>query len=78
MYWAEWGEETLGVPFYLMERLDGWVPSDNPPMHLAGKIAEDLSPAEREAVWWSGLDAMARVHRLDPFELALGCFPVTR
>ena len=57
MYWAEWGEETLGAPFYVMERLEGWVPSDNPPMHLAGKLAEDLSPAEREAVWWSGLDA---------------------
>jgi aminoglycoside phosphotransferase (APT) family kinase protein len=69
---AEWGEETLGAPFYLMERLEGWVPSDSPPMHVAGRIAEDLSPAEREAVWWSGLDAMARVHRVDPLALGLG------
>ena len=70
--WAEWGTETLGAPFYVMERLEGWVPSDNPPMHLAGKMAEDLSPAEREAVWWSGLDAMAQVHRVDPVALGLG------
>jgi aminoglycoside phosphotransferase (APT) family kinase protein len=35
-----------------------------PPMHVGGWVAE-LEPAEREALWWSGLDAMARVHKVD-------------
>lgn len=61
----DWTDETLGAPFYLMEYLDGWVPSDNPPMHAAGHIAENLAPHEREQVWWSGVEAMCRVHDVD-------------
>jgi aminoglycoside phosphotransferase (APT) family kinase protein len=72
MLWHEWSDDVLDAPFYAMEHLDGWVPSDNPPMHTAGRIAEVLAPAEREAVWWSGLEAMIRVHALDPFALGLG------
>jgi len=72
MLWHDWSDETLGAPFYLMEFLDGWVPSDSPPMHASGKIAEELEPAERESVWLDGVDAMARVHRQDPFALGLG------
>jgi aminoglycoside phosphotransferase (APT) family kinase protein len=55
----------LGAPFYVMERVDGEIPSDNPPMHEEGWIADELSPEEREQVWWSGLEAMCKVHRLD-------------
>jgi aminoglycoside phosphotransferase (APT) family kinase protein len=62
----DWSDATLGAPFYLMEFLDGWVPSDNPPLHAAGRIAEELTPAEREQVWWSGVEAMCRVHEADP------------
>jgi aminoglycoside phosphotransferase (APT) family kinase protein len=55
-----------------MEFLDGWVPSDNPPMHTAGRMAEELSSGEREQVWWSGVEAMCRIHDVDPHELGLG------
>jgi aminoglycoside phosphotransferase (APT) family kinase protein len=68
----DWTDETLGAPFYTMEYLDGWVPSDNPPMHAAGRMAEELTPAEREQVWWSGVEAMCRVHDADPEKLGLG------
>ncbi|HKA16098.1 MAG TPA: phosphotransferase family protein [Myxococcota bacterium] len=68
----DWSDDTLGAPFYTMEFLDGWVPSDNPPMHAAGRMAEDLTPAEREQVWWSGVEAMCRVHDVDPQQLGLG------
>ena len=61
----EWSDDTLGAPFYTMEFLDGWVPSDNPPMHAAGRLAEEMTPAEREQVWWSGVEAMSRVHGVD-------------
>ncbi|TMA35025.1 MAG: phosphotransferase family protein [Deltaproteobacteria bacterium] len=68
----DWSDDTLGAPFYTMEFLDGWVPSDNPPMHAAGKLAEEMTPAEREQVWWSGVEAMCRVHDVDPEKLGLG------
>ncbi len=64
MRWFEADEALLGAPFYVMDRVDGRVPTDNPPYHVGGWL-HDLAPAEREALWWSGLDAMARVHRLD-------------
>jgi putative sterol carrier protein len=31
-----------------------------------------LGPAERAAIWWHGLEEMARIHRLDPDALGLG------
>ena len=62
--WLERDAGPLGSPFYVMERLDGQVPSDSPPYHASGWIAE-LPPERRERLWWSGLDAMAAVHRLD-------------
>ena len=68
----DWQGEALGAPCYLMEFLDGWVPSDNPPLHAAGRIAEELAPREREQVWWSGVEAMCRVHDVDPQALGLG------
>jgi len=63
--WFEPNPAVLGVPFYLMDRIAGQVPSDNPPMHDEGWIADELSETEREKVWWSGFEAMCRVHRLD-------------
>ncbi len=54
-----------------MERLEGRVFTDNPPYHTGGWVTE-ISPQEREALWWSGLEAMTRVHRLDWRALGLG------
>jgi aminoglycoside phosphotransferase (APT) family kinase protein len=62
--WLEEDEGILGVPFYVMQRVEGRVPSDNPPYHGSGWMLE-LSAGARQALWWSGLEAMARVHRLD-------------
>jgi aminoglycoside phosphotransferase (APT) family kinase protein len=69
--WFEPDKSILGVPFYLMDRINGNVPSDNPPMHEEGWIADELSEAERATVWWNGFEAMCKVHRLD--WKALGC-----
>jgi aminoglycoside phosphotransferase (APT) family kinase protein len=71
MRWLEEDEAPLGAPFYVMDRVDGRVPTDNPPYHVGGWLL-DLAPAERAALWWSGLDAMARVHRLDWRGLGFG------
>jgi aminoglycoside phosphotransferase (APT) family kinase protein len=62
--WTEPDPKWLGTPFYVMDYVEGRVPPDAPPMHVSGWVAE-LSDAERETMWWSGLDAMARVHNLD-------------
>lgn len=62
--WLEEDSSVLGVPFCVMDRVEGRVPTDNPPYHTGGWFP-DLAPGERTALWWSGFDAMARVHRLD-------------
>jgi aminoglycoside phosphotransferase (APT) family kinase protein len=63
--WFEPDVSVLGVPFYIMNRVTGEVPSDSPPMHDEGWIADELSEAERTTVWWNGFEAMCKVHRLD-------------
>jgi aminoglycoside phosphotransferase (APT) family kinase protein len=47
-----------------MDRVEGSVPTDRPPYHQGGWVF-DLPPAQRGELWWSGLEAMARVHRVD-------------
>ncbi len=64
MRWFEPDERLLGAPFYVMDRVHGRVPPDNPPYHVTGWITE-LAPEERTRLWWNGLEAMTRVHRLD-------------
>jgi aminoglycoside phosphotransferase (APT) family kinase protein len=54
----------LGAPFYVMAYLDGLVPPDSPPYCMGGWLY-DAMPDERARVWWSGLEAMTRVHLLD-------------
>jgi len=63
--WLEPDEAVVGVPFYVMTRVEGRIPTDNPPMHDEGWIAEETTEAERQAIWWNGLEAMCEVHRLD-------------
>jgi aminoglycoside phosphotransferase (APT) family kinase protein len=66
------GDETLlGAPFYAMARIAGQVPGDNPPYTVDGWLLE-ATPAERERLYWSALEAMARVHRLDWRTLGFG------
>jgi len=64
MLWLEEDPGPLGVPFYVMERLEGEIPPDRPPYHMEGWML-DASPETRASVWWSGLEAMARVHTCD-------------
>ncbi|MFN2590249.1 MAG: phosphotransferase family protein [Actinomycetota bacterium] len=68
--WFERDRSVLGAKFFVMRKLHGRVPPDNPPYHVAGWL-HDVTPEIRERIWWNGLDAMARVHRLDPARLDL-------
>lgn len=62
---------VLGSPFYVMEKVDGWVPSDFPPYHVAGPLFEAGEP-ERERVWWNAVDTLAKIHTLDWRAAGLG------
>ncbi len=62
--WQEPDPEPLGAPFYVMERVEGRIPPDRPPYHAGGWCAE-LPPEQRMALWWSGVDALGEIHRLD-------------
>lgn len=61
----------LGRPFYLMERLPGRAPTENPLYHLDGWV-HALPEARRRALWLSGVEMMARVSRLDWRALGFG------
>lgn len=63
--WVEIGSQLLGSPFYLMSRVPGRVPSDNPAYHAAGWFAE-ISPATQRSVWLDGIAALVRLHALEP------------
>lgn len=67
--WYEGDESLLGAPFFVLGRVDGDVPEDFPPYHQQGWVAE-TTPEVREAMWRSGLEIMAAVHRLDPAPFA--------
>jgi aminoglycoside phosphotransferase (APT) family kinase protein len=64
MRWFEANDAVLGASFYVMDRIVGVVPPDNPPYHVAG-VCTEMTPASREALWWDGLDKLVRVHQLD-------------
>lgn len=55
---------VLGAPFYVMEKVEGWVPSDFPPYHVSGPLFE-APVAERQRLWWNAVETLARIHTLD-------------
>ncbi len=64
---VRWVEEDVGVlgrSFYVMDRIPGEVPSEVPPYHVMGVFAE-ATPQQREAMWWSGIETLAKVHAVD-------------
>jgi aminoglycoside phosphotransferase (APT) family kinase protein len=69
--WFEPDVALLGAPFFVIGRIDGDVPTDMPPYHSGGWVTE-ATPVVRERMWWSGLEVLARLHRLDPDTLGIG------
>jgi aminoglycoside phosphotransferase (APT) family kinase protein len=64
--WHESEDESVfGAPFYVMRKVDGRVPTDQPPYHSGGWLAEACTPEERGAIWLNGFGAMAKIHTLD-------------
>jgi aminoglycoside phosphotransferase (APT) family kinase protein len=57
--------DLIGVPFYVMEKVDGYVVRSAPPAGWAG------SPQERHAVADVLVDTLADLHAIDPDEVGL-------
>jgi aminoglycoside phosphotransferase (APT) family kinase protein len=71
VHWLETDDSILGAPFYVMGLVEGQIPSDNPPYTMEGFV-HDATPAQRDRLYRSGLEAMARVHRVDWQRLGFG------
>ena len=56
--------QYLGVPFFTMDHIEGKVPPDSIPYTMEGWVVE-ATPEEQERMWWSGIEALAMVHRTD-------------
>lgn len=64
MRWQEPDGSVLGSSFYVMDRIEGIVPPDQPSYHAA-EVCTSMTPAQRAALWWHGLETMVRIHQLD-------------
>ena len=62
--WQEADAGVLGSSFYVMDRVEGIVPPDQPSYHAAD-VCTSMTPAQRAALWWHGLETMTRIHQLD-------------
>jgi aminoglycoside phosphotransferase (APT) family kinase protein len=70
--WLEASDTSIfGAPFYVMARVNGRVPTDQPPYHAGGWMHE-ISPEERRAIFLGGFEAMAKIHRLDVEKTGFG------
>jgi aminoglycoside phosphotransferase (APT) family kinase protein/putative sterol carrier protein len=71
MLWLEESPSVIGVPFFLMKKLEGDVPQDYPSYHGTGMYF-DATPQMRRKMWWGSLEAMVKVHKADWKRLGLG------
>ena len=60
--WVEEDAEYLGVPFFIMDRVDGVVPPGR--LRVEG-LFHDATPARRTRLWERAVGAMAQVHEVD-------------
>jgi aminoglycoside phosphotransferase (APT) family kinase protein len=64
MLWIEEDPSVLGAPFFVMERLDGRVPADDPPFTASGWVL-DLDPDARARLCDNALEQLVRIHAID-------------
>lgn len=70
MHWFEPDESWFGAPFWIMERVEGQIPSDTPPYASAGWLAE-ATPGQQHRAWVSGVRALAKIHTTPLADLGL-------
>ncbi len=65
MLWFEPDDSWLGAPFFVMSKVAGQIPSDNPCYNIEGFLA-DASVAQRRQLWESAMHAFTGLHREIP------------
>lgn len=75
VHWHEPDPAVLGAPFIVMDRVEGQIPMDNPPYTFGGWVLE-AAERQQEMLWWTGLEAMAAVHRVPTMGLEFIARPV--
>ena len=61
--WTEPSPEPLGAPFFIMERVEGIAPSDNPPYLFSGWLFE-ASPEDRNKLQQQVIATIASLHEI--------------
>jgi aminoglycoside phosphotransferase (APT) family kinase protein len=64
LYWIEESPEALGGPFIVMGRINGEIPTDNPPYVFGGWLL-DATPEQQTRLQDSSLQTLARLHAID-------------
>ncbi|GAY18623.1 phosphotransferase family protein [Mycobacterium sp. shizuoka-1] len=64
VYAYEQDPAVFGSPFLVMQRVDGRVPSDDPPFTAGGWVL-DLTAEQRTTMWHNSLTALAQIHDAD-------------
>jgi aminoglycoside phosphotransferase (APT) family kinase protein len=72
--WNEPDGGPLGTPFFVMDRVDGRVPLDNPPYVFTGWLLE-ATPQQRAMLQRASLAVLARLHAIPD---AAAAFPMLR
>ena len=62
--WWEPDAEVIGEPFYVMDRVEGEVPSDSPPYTVMGFLA-DATPEQQRALFDAEIGILVRLHAID-------------
>jgi len=62
--WLESAKSVFGRPFYVMDRIDGLVPTDRLPYTLSGWLF-DATPEQQRVLFDASIDAMAALHAID-------------
>jgi aminoglycoside phosphotransferase (APT) family kinase protein len=64
--WYESDRSVIGAPFFLMERVDGVIPN---PLHNSSGFLTQITPSEREVIWLSAIQTLAKLHSVqsEPF-----------
>jgi aminoglycoside phosphotransferase (APT) family kinase protein len=62
--WYEPDPSRLGSPFFVMDRVEGEAPSDNPPYVFGGWLV-DAAPADRRRLQDNLVSVLARLHAID-------------
>ena len=62
--WRGRDPAVLGAPFFVMERVEGVVPTGKPSIHLVGWLST-LTVNERARLWAAALDVLVAVHAVE-------------